>query len=548
MTRRTPTGLSSAVRLPFLAGGHPDVESHSPSPLSDNFEHEQRGSPRTLRGRRISRSVRVDVNQKGPLSGEDQQNPRVSEGSGGQRASHPVREVFPPLSGDGGGSVQNSSPEAQDRRVDQRGVPQVQAPAGTVLLHPSRLVRRVQGTGQKSVQSGRSDLSRHSRPGREESGSEEGERVVQVLPPVRRTNHRRRNVQLPVVHALLRVEGERSRTGGDPEHREEHARIDPGSSGKSVQVLNRRIPAYGSEGVLAKRKTHLPTVGKILRGIRKLRGLTQKAFADYLETTIYVVSSLESGRVPHVRLSRLETIAELLGVLPSDLNPDAQELHGGSSAGRWAKPAIDEHGFSDEDAVDIIASYERPVVRGDCLSSEDRYSLLAKEASRFGLPILDPDPIYGGDGKPDGINCARPCPFVSCKHHLYLDVSGSTGGLRVASDVSIEDMSPLNGYDLVSLASGEDEELKKGLLDEHGPGYFRPSCALDIADSANPDKSTTLEVVGMFIGVTRERVRQIEGRSFERIKSSESEEVDHLMAFLDFDDEPSFEVRDWSNG
>lgn len=118
----------------------------------------------------------------------------------------------------------------------------------------------------------------------------------------------------------------------------------------------------------------------------------------------------------------------------------------------------------------------------------------------------------------------------------------------MASDVNIEDMSPLGGYDLVSLASDEDEALKKRLLDEYGPGYFRPSCALDIADSANPDKSTTLEVVGMFIGVTRERVRQIEGRSFERIKSSESEEVDHLMAFLDFDDEPSFEVRDWSNG
>jgi transcriptional regulator with XRE-family HTH domain len=299
---------------------------------------------------------------------------------------------------------------------------------------------------------------------------------------------------------------------------------------------------------LIKRTTHLPTVGKILRGIRKSRGLTQKAFADDLETTIYVVSSLEGGRVPHVRLSRLVTVADLLGVLPSDLNPDAQELHGGSSAGRWSKPAIDEFGFSDEDAQEIIDSYERPKVRGDCLSSEDRYGLLAKEASRFGLPILDPDPIYGGDGKPDGINCARPCPFVSCKHHLYLDVSGSTGGLRVASDVNIEDMSPLGGFDLVSLASDEDEGLKTKLLEDYGPGYFRPSCALDIADSANPDKSTTLEVVGRFLGVTRERVRQIEGKAFDKIKSSESVEVDNLLDFLDFDDKTSFDPRDWSNG
>lgn len=80
----------------------------------------------------------------------------------------------------------------------------------------------------------------------------------------------------------------------------------------------------------------------------------------------------------------------------------------------------------------------------------------------------------------------RPCPFVSCVHHLYLDVS-DTGGLKL----NFPDLDP---GDLPSSRS----------------------CALDIAD----DGGITLEAVGEAMNVTRERVRQIEIRALARIKAA----------------------------
>jgi len=62
----------------------------------------------------------------------------------------------------------------------------------------------------------------------------------------------------------------------------------------------------------------------------------------------------------------------------------------------------------------------------------------------------------------------RPCPFISCKHHLYVDVSPRTGAIK------------LNFPDL------EVWELTE-------------SCALDIADHGG----TTLEDVGAIMNLTR---------------------------------------------
>ena len=69
----------------------------------------------------------------------------------------------------------------------------------------------------------------------------------------------------------------------------------------------------------------------------------------------------------------------------------------------------------------------------------------------------------------------RPCPFVSCKHHLYLDVSAKTGAIK------------LNFPDL------EVWEMTE-------------TCALDVADRGG----TTLEEVGAIMNLTRERIRQVE--------------------------------------
>lgn len=71
------------------------------------------------------------------------------------------------------------------------------------------------------------------------------------------------------------------------------------------------------------------------------------------------------------------------------------------------------------------------------------------------------------------------CPFVSCAHHLFLDVHPVTGNIK------------FNYPDL------EPDEL-------------RESCALDVADRGGE----TLERVGEFMNLTRERIRQIEVRAF----------------------------------
>ena len=82
----------------------------------------------------------------------------------------------------------------------------------------------------------------------------------------------------------------------------------------------------------------------------------------------------------------------------------------------------------------------------------------------------------------DCVGGARPCPFVSCKHHLYLDVSARTGAIK------------LNFPDL------EVWEMTE-------------TCALDVADRGG----TTLEEVGAIMNLTRERIRQVEVKGLAKL-------------------------------
>jgi Sigma-70, region 4 len=84
----------------------------------------------------------------------------------------------------------------------------------------------------------------------------------------------------------------------------------------------------------------------------------------------------------------------------------------------------------------------------------------------------------------DCIGMDRPCPFVSCKHHLYLDVSARTGAIK------------LNFPDL------EVWEMKE-------------TCALDISDRGG----TTLEEVGAIMNLTRERIRQVEVKGLAKLQA-----------------------------
>jgi len=71
---------------------------------------------------------------------------------------------------------------------------------------------------------------------------------------------------------------------------------------------------------------------------------------------------------------------------------------------------------------------------------------------------------------------ARPCPWVSCRYHLYLDVNSETGTIKV-------------NFPTVELW-----ELPY-------------SCALDLAD----ERELTFEEIGQALNLTRERIRQLTG-------------------------------------
>jgi hypothetical protein len=84
----------------------------------------------------------------------------------------------------------------------------------------------------------------------------------------------------------------------------------------------------------------------------------------------------------------------------------------------------------------------------------------------------------------DCVDGPRPCPWVGCKWHLYLDVA-RTGALI------------LN-------------------FPDHEPDELVESCALDLADRGG----LILEDVGAIYNVTRERVRQVQDEALEKIRGA----------------------------
>jgi hypothetical protein len=92
----------------------------------------------------------------------------------------------------------------------------------------------------------------------------------------------------------------------------------------------------------------------------------------------------------------------------------------------------------------------------------------------------------------------RPCLFVSCKHHLYLDVNPETGSVKL---------------------NFPDKEVWE--LEE--------TCALDVAERGG----ITLEEVGEILNLTRERIRQLEVTALQKMKDDSPKY--ELDAFIGWD-------------
>lgn len=103
----------------------------------------------------------------------------------------------------------------------------------------------------------------------------------------------------------------------------------------------------------------------------------------------------------------------------------------------------------------------------DATSAQDRAELAAAR------------PRTRGDCK----DAQRPCPWVGCKHHLYLEVNPETGSIKF----NFPELEPMD---------------------------LAESCALDRAELG----SITLEEVGLITNLTRERVRQLEVRGLLKLR------------------------------
>lgn len=122
---------------------------------------------------------------------------------------------------------------------------------------------------------------------------------------------------------------------------------------------------------------------------------------------------------------------------------------------------------------------------------------MTKRELELGRVLYPEDDYVKAKTREECHGAERPCPFVSCQYHLYLDVSPRTGAIK------------LNFPDLEVWQMNE-------------------SCALDVSDRGG----TTLEDVGAIMNLTRERIRQVEVRALAKLEA-----LRDMMALRDYIDE-----------
>jgi hypothetical protein len=121
---------------------------------------------------------------------------------------------------------------------------------------------------------------------------------------------------------------------------------------------------------------------------------------------------------------------------------------------------------------------------------------LTRDELRQGALMYPPVDIPRPTSRAECREELRPCPWVACKHHLYLDINPETGSIKI----NFPDLEPW--------------ELKH-------------TCALDVAERGG----ITLEEVGEIMNLTRERIRQVEVRGLLKLKMG-SPSPDELGAEL----------------
>lgn len=147
----------------------------------------------------------------------------------------------------------------------------------------------------------------------------------------------------------------------------------------------------------------------------------------------------------------------------------------------------EDNGPIEDDAVPM--GDPKPIVRR-ARAKTIAMKRLTKEELRIGALLYPERTYWRPQSRAQCANVARPCPYVSCKYHLYIDVNPATGSIKI------------------NFPELEVWELKQ-------------SCALDVATQGG----ITLEEVGEILNLTRERIRQVEVRGLMELKANGGEEL-----------------------
>lgn len=137
-----------------------------------------------------------------------------------------------------------------------------------------------------------------------------------------------------------------------------------------------------------------------------------------------------------------------------------------------------------QDEEEITREQRRSRRKRDVRARTISVKRMTKRELEIGRLLYPETDYWKPRSRSECIDGPRPCPFVSCKHHLYIDVSPRTGAIK------------LNFPDLEVWEMNE-------------------SCALDVADRGG----TTLEDVGAIMNLTRERIRQVEVKALAKMEA-----------------------------
>lgn len=150
--------------------------------------------------------------------------------------------------------------------------------------------------------------------------------------------------------------------------------------------------------------------------------------------------------------------------------------------GQMPEPAAEaDANYADDDVPPPALAKARAEANGERSRTIPARSL-TKQEKRAAALIVYPEDVERPRTRGECANGPRPCPWISCAHHLYLDVD-QTGAIKLNfPNLDVDQM--------------------------------RETCALDIADKGG----VTLEEVGAATSTTRERARQVEEKALRKIR------------------------------